>query len=393
MGAGKVPLGRAFLTVGEDPTDAAAYARLGAQVGVVFANKLAVDAMFAGTPWGAAITAAKFGAQVGLFVLSMGAVQDALGEGPTLYLRGQLTIAGATASLLGDTSPTSGRRARRSPSSRRRTSSPSPMRSTAATRRASRAPSANIAMDYYKLQTGVDLRLYGRDRRAVRRPHRPSLHRRHRRAGRRRPGAGLGLSRHDPPEPVPRRDRRAHGPVRPHHQWRAADINDSYRILGQNALTGLLLVGTRLDDAGNAIRDVAHKVGGFFTDILHGLGIDGYISGATVFADANFNGVLDAGEALDHHRRQRPLHHRVERRAADPAGRLRHRHQPGLHRHDAGAGGFDRGHAIDHPDPDRWRPRPAAIPSPPSSSSRRRWGSIPASTSTISIPSPPPARA
>ncbi len=41
---------------------------------------------------------------------------------------------------------------------------------------------------------------------------------------------------------------------------------------------------------------MAHKVGGFFTDILHGLGIDGYISGATVFADANFNGVLDPGE-------------------------------------------------------------------------------------------------
>src|SRR5262249_46293906 len=75
------------------------------------------------------------------------------------------------------------------------------------------------------------------------------------------------------------------------------DINDSYRILGENVVTGLLLVGTRLDDAGNAIRHVAHKVGGFFTDLLHGLGIDGYISGATVFADANFNGVLDPGEA------------------------------------------------------------------------------------------------
>ena len=112
-----------------------------------------------------------------------------------------------------------------------------------------------------------------------------------------------------------------------------SDINDSYRILGQNALTGLLLVGTRLDDAGNAIRDVAHKVGGFFTDILRGLGIDGYISGATVFADANFNGVLDAGELSTTTDANGRYAIAVERRAAGPAGRLRHRHEPGFHRH------------------------------------------------------------
>jgi hypothetical protein len=75
------------------------------------------------------------------------------------------------------------------------------------------------------------------------------------------------------------------------------DINDSYRILGQNVATGLLLVGTHLNDAGTAaIRAVAHTVGGVIDDILSGLGIDGYIAGATVFADANFNGLLDAGE-------------------------------------------------------------------------------------------------
>ena len=293
----KVPIGRAFLTVGEDPTDAAAYARLGAHVGAIFANKLAVDALFAHTPWGAAITAAKFGAQVGLFVLSMGAVQDAIGEGPTLYLRGQLTVAGATASLLGDTISDLGQAGAEIAIQ----SAPHFIAFSDAVGRGDAAGIASsigeIAMDYYKLQTGVDLRLYaavgerfadlivhlftgdtgalGDDVRA------------------------LGAAYLDTIIQNPYLAAIGERMVQYAHTINGAlaDINDSYRILGQNALTGLLLVGTRLDDAGNAIKDVAHKVGGFIGDLLHGLGIDGYISGATVFADANFNGVRDAGEA------------------------------------------------------------------------------------------------
>ncbi|MBY0323689.1 MAG: DUF4114 domain-containing protein [Reyranella sp.] len=291
------PLGRALLTVGDDPTDAANYARLGAQVGVIFANKLAVDAMFAGTPWGAAITAAKFGAQVGLFVLSMGAVQDAIGEGPTLYLRGQLTIAGATASLLGDSlSDLAAAGAEIAISSAPHFVSFS---NAVASGDAEGIASSigELAADYYMLQTGVDPRLYGAvgerfadlivhlftgdtgalgdDVRALGSAYldtilkNPYL-------------AAIGSRMVQYAETI-------NGALQ--------DINDSYRILGENVVTGLLLVGTRLDGAGNAIRDVAHKVGGFFTDILHGIGIDGYISGATVFADANFNGALDPGEA------------------------------------------------------------------------------------------------
>ncbi|MBI2739544.1 MAG: DUF4114 domain-containing protein [Rhodospirillales bacterium] len=293
----KVPIGRAFLTVGEDPTDAAAYARLGAHVGAIFANKLAVDALFAHTPWGAAITAAKFGAQVGLFVLSMGAVQDAIGEGPTLYLRGQLTVAGATASLLGDTISDLGQAGAEIAIQ----SAPHFIAFSDAVSRGDAEGIASsigeIAMDYYMLQTGVDLRLYaavgerfadlivhlftgdtgalGDDVRA------------------------LGAAYLDTIIQNPYLAAIGERMVQYAHTINGAlaDINDSYRILGQNALTGLLLVGTRLDDAGNAIKDVAHKVGGFIGDLLHGLGIDGYISGATVFADANFNGVRDAGEA------------------------------------------------------------------------------------------------
>lgn len=290
------PLGRALLTVGDDPTDAANYARLGAQVGVIFANKLAVDAMFAGTPWGAAITAAKFGAQVGLFVLSMGAVQDAIGEGPTLYLRGQLTIAGATASLLGDSlSDLAAAGAEIAISSAPHFVSFS---NAVASGDAEGIASSigELAADYYMLQTGVDPRLYGAvgerfadlivhlftgdtgalgdDVRALGSAYldtilkNPYL-------------AAIGSRMVQYAETI-------NGALQ--------DINDSYRILGENVVTGLLLVGTRLDGAGNAIRDVAHKVGGFFADILHGIGIDGYISGATVFADANFNGALDPGE-------------------------------------------------------------------------------------------------
>lgn len=76
-----------------------------------------------------------------------------------------------------------------------------------------------------------------------------------------------------------------------------AEINDSYRILGENVLTGRLYVGTVFDEAGNVLRSVAHTVDGFVDDILHGIGVDGYICGATVFADVNYNGVLDPGEA------------------------------------------------------------------------------------------------
>jgi len=292
----KVPLGRAFLTIGEDPGDAAAWARLGAHVGTVFANKLAVDALFAHTPWGAAITAAKFGAQVGLFVLSMGAVQDALGEGPTLYLRGQLTMAGATASLLGDTISDIGQAGAEIVIQ----SAPHFVAFSDAVSRGDAEGIASsigeIAMDYYKLQTGVDLRLYG----AI---------------GERFADLMVHLFTGDTGELG--NDVRALGSayldtiiknpylaaigermVQYAHTINGAltDINDSYRILGQNVYTGLLLVGTHLDDAGNVVRAVGHTVGGIINDILHGLGIDGYIRGATVFADANFNGVLDAGE-------------------------------------------------------------------------------------------------
>ena len=363
----KFPLGRAYLTVGEDPGDAAAYARLGAQIGTVFANKLAVDALFAGTPWGAAITATKFGAQVGLFVLSMGAVQDALGEGPTLYLRGQLTMAGATAALLGDTISDLGAAGAEIAIQ----SAPHFVEFSDAVNRGDAAGIASsigeIAMDYYKLQTGVDLRLYGPigERFADLMVHlftgdTGALGDDVRALG----SAYLDTILQNPylaaiGERMVQYAETINGAL--------SDINNSYRILGQNALTGLLLVGTRLDDAGNAIRDVAHKVGGFFGSILQWPRHRRLHRRRHRLRRRQLQRRARCRRALDHHRRQRPLYDRSERRAAGPAGRLRHRHEPGFHRHDAGAGGFNRGHAVDHPHPAgggidqrRSRRRPAA---------------------------------
>lgn len=79
-----------------------------------------------------------------------------------------------------------------------------------------------------------------------------------------------------------------------------SDIGIAYKILGQDIKTGFLLVGTRLDEAGHAIRDfavgagntIAHGAQDFFTGKL----FDGYVAGATVFVDVNFNGIQDSNE-------------------------------------------------------------------------------------------------
>ena len=292
----KHPLGRSYVAVLDDPSQANAWAQFGTQIGIVAANKAAVDALFAGTPWGLALTTAKFGAQAGLYVLSMGAVQDALGEGPTEYLHGQLTVASATASLLGDTISDLGTAG----SAIAISMAPHFISFSNAVESGDAAGLASsvgdLAMDYYKLQTGVDPRLYGAvgerfgtlivdlftgntgalgdDVKALGSAYldlviqNPYLH-------------AIGDRMVQYAETI---------------NGALAEINDSYRILGQNVLTGLLYVGTGFDAAGNVLRSVAHTVGGFFSDVLHGLGIDGYISGATVFADANYNGVLDPGE-------------------------------------------------------------------------------------------------
>ncbi|MDQ2101915.1 beta strand repeat-containing protein [Azospirillum isscasi] len=60
--------------------------------------------------------------------------------------------------------------------------------------------------------------------------------------------------------------------------------------------------GRLVDSAGNVITDTAFGryapiTGGVKVNVRAGRAIDGYISGATVFADANANGVLDSGEA------------------------------------------------------------------------------------------------
>ena len=290
------PLGRSYVNVLDNPAEANAWLQFGTQVGIVAANKAVVDAMFAGTPWGLAITATKFGAQAALFVLGMGAVQDALGEGPTAYLHGQLTIAAATASLIGDTISDLGTVGAGIAAGM----APHFIAFSSAVGRGDAVGIASsvgeLALDYYKLQTGVDPRLYGvvaqrfgdlivhlftgdtgalgDDVRAL-------------------GSAYLDLVIQNPYlHAIGDRMVEFAGTI----NGALAEINDSYRILGQNVLTGLLYVGTGIDSAGNVLRSVAHTVGGFFSDVLHGLGIDGYISGATVFADANFNGVLDAGE-------------------------------------------------------------------------------------------------
>ncbi|MEW6256115.1 MAG: hypothetical protein AB1592_09170 [Pseudomonadota bacterium] len=293
----KTPIGRSYVTVLENPTDAEAYARFGGQVAGMAASRAATEAVFAGTPVGAAMTATKIGAAAALYVLSMGAVQDALGEGPTAYLRGQLTIASATASLIGDTFSDLGAVG----ADIAIAAAPHFMEFGDALARGDAEGIASsigeLAMDYYMLQTGVDPRLYaavgerfgdlivhlftgdtgalGDDVRALGAAYldtiikNPYL-------------AAIGARMVQYAETI---------------NGALADINDSYRILGQNIYTGLLYVGTGFDEAGNVLRSVAHKIGGFVGDLLSGLGIDGYISGATVFADANFNGVLDAGEA------------------------------------------------------------------------------------------------
>ncbi|WP_421999807.1 hypothetical protein [Reyranella sp.] len=290
------PLGRSYVNVLDDPAEANAWLQFGTQVGIVVANKAVVDAMFAGTPWGLAITATKFGAQAALYVLSMGAVQDALGEGPTAYLHGQLTIAAATASLIGNTISDLGTVGVGIAAGM----APHFIDFSSAVGRGDAVGIASsigeLALDYYKLQTGVDPRLYGvvGERFADLIVHlftgdTGELGNDVKALG----AAYLDLVIKNPYlHAIGDRMVEFAGTI----NEALAEINDSYRILGQNVLTGLLYVGTGIDSAGNVLRSVAHTVGGFFSDVLHGLGIDGYISGATVFADANFNGVLDAGE-------------------------------------------------------------------------------------------------
>lgn len=295
----KNALGRSYVTVLENPTDAEAYAHFGGQVGAMAASRLATEAVFAGTPVGAAMTATKIGAAAALYVISMGAVQDALGEGLTGYLHGQLTIASATASLIGDTFSDLGAVG----ADIAIAAAPHFMEFGDAVARGDAEGIASsigeLALDYYMLQTGVDPRLYvavaerfgdlivhlftgdtgalGDDIRALGSAYldtiikNPYL-------------AAIGSRMVQYAETI---------------NEALAEINDSYRILGENIYTGLLYVGTGFDEAGNVLRSVAHTIGDFVDDILEGIGIDGYISGATVFADANYNGVLDAGEASD----------------------------------------------------------------------------------------------
>jgi len=294
------PLGAAYLHVGTNPTDFEAYAQFGGQIAAKVGTSAVINAAFAGTPVGLMLTATQIGAKAALYVLAMGAVQDALGEGPTLYLRGQLTMAAATASLLGDTMSKLGSVAAQTviDSTEHFVAFGEAVRS--GDPEAIAGATLDIAMDYYKLQTGVDLRLYGV-------------------VGERFADFMVHLFTGDTGKLGD--DVRALGSafldtiiknvylaaigekIMAYAQTingALSDINDSYRILGYRIADGALLVGTGLDQFGNVLRDMAHKVGDWVTDIggdiLSGLGLDGYIAGATVFSDANFNGQLDPGE-------------------------------------------------------------------------------------------------
>ncbi|MGQ3355423.1 MAG: Ig-like domain-containing protein [Phreatobacter sp.] len=294
------PLGAAYLHVGTNPTDFDAYARFGGQIAAQAGTSAIINAAFAGTPVGLMLTGTQMGAKIGLYFLAMGAVQDALGEGPTLYLRGQLTMASATASLLGNTMSKLGSLAAETviESTVHFVAFGEAVRS--GDPEAIASATLDIAMDYYKLQTGVDLRLYGV-------------------VGERFADFMVHLFTGDTGKLGD--DVRALGSafldtiiknvylaaigekIFEYAQTingALSDINDSYRILGYRIADGALLVGTGLDQFGNVLRDMAHKVGDWVTDIgddiLSGLGLDGYIAGATVFSDANFNGQLDPGE-------------------------------------------------------------------------------------------------
>ncbi|WP_170295742.1 Ig-like domain-containing protein [Azospirillum brasilense] len=75
--------------------------------------------------------------------------------------------------------------------------------------------------------------------------------------------------------------------------------NDGIVVAGTIDLNG----GQILDSAGNAVTNLgfgaaAPVTGHVLVNVRGGHAIDGYIAGATVFADANANGQLDAGEAF-----------------------------------------------------------------------------------------------
>ena len=139
----KFPLGRAFLTVGEDPGDAAAYARLGGS-GRQRCSRTSSRSTRS-SPARRGVLRSRRPSSVRRSASS----SSAWAPCRTRWAKGRHCICAASSRWRAPPrpcsaipSPTSGRRARRSPSSRRRTSSSSPMRSTAATRRVSRAPSA-----------------------------------------------------------------------------------------------------------------------------------------------------------------------------------------------------------------------------------------------------------
>ncbi|GGF78776.1 hypothetical protein GCM10007301_43490 [Azorhizobium oxalatiphilum] len=291
--------GRGLTSVMNDPDSVDSYVELGTQIGAKVAANVFMTAVFGANPVGTALTVATFAAKGMVMLLSLSAIQTSLGPVAGIGV-GYYTILGATAGLLGNIFTGFGTAAGETVSE----SIDHVLDMTSAIGSGNAADIAlagtEVYFDYIKLLTGSDLRHYGEVA-----EHMVDLYN-HLEDGNLDAAVAdiqaMGESFLDIIIENPYL-----GVVSNKIMEYASTVNnalslmgDSFTLLGQNLVTGALLVGTALDTAGNVLRDVAHSIGNFAEDVWDAVGsvFDGYIRGATVFADANYNGVLDPGEAF-----------------------------------------------------------------------------------------------
>ncbi|MEP9377394.1 hypothetical protein ABLE91_11805 [Aquabacter sp. CN5-332] len=265
-----------------DPTSVEGYARLGAALaGGSLASELGRNLLGVS---GSTLTVAGIGSKLALYALSQSVVSNFLGEGLTDTLRGAFTIAGATAGLISSIVFESSQEA----VDNGKTAVPHLLDFGNAVKNGDTAgilsASGHLVSDYYKITTGFDLNVAG------------NL------------ATSLGFFLGD----------LATGDVDAlHHDITRLgdDFVELFRsnvyvgIIGESLITYSATINSALYTLGSGLEltldgivsgvaylsERAEDVGDWIVSNI--FGIDGYIEGATVFADRNLNGVQDPGEA------------------------------------------------------------------------------------------------
>ncbi|WP_127090987.1 DUF4114 domain-containing protein [Aquabacter cavernae] len=266
--------------IATDPRSVQGYIRLAAALdsgsvsGSLAENLLGIS--------GLTLTAASIGSKLALWGLSQNAVSGALGEGMTDTLRGAFQIAGASAGLISATMFDSGQAAVDNASA----ALPNLLDFGNAVKNGDMAgilsASGELVRDYYKITTGFDLYIAADLVESL--------------------GFFLGDL--------------ATGDVDALHYDITRLGNHFVELFRSNVYVGI--IAENLIEYSDTINSALHQLGSglemVLDDVVSGVayladtgddildfvrnifGIDGYIQGATVFADRNLNGVQDAGE-------------------------------------------------------------------------------------------------